>query len=403
MPSKPSLACRHPKVIMIFENEDDILGAASIIAEQVEDYRTLPVNTDIDSKIREFKPSVILLALSTVQKSIELYTEIITNKSLNYPHQSILLCKNRESGVAFRCCIKGLFDNYFVYQPLYEKFRLKMMVHNGLLISQTTEQYIGLQEEQLDNIEDDLAQLIDNGGECKRSLLDSIDRCKRNLNQSNEAIKENEIETKQNSKQLLDKINKQHIEPLLAELECNIKNTLDNMINQLITKQDGITEQKKQTSMKNKVQAPDPTKVMEALATSTVPVPSHSDGIEQAEIKRILVVEDNQLYRNMLVNILKQDKFTVDAADDGLHALKKIKQNNYSLVLMDLFMPNLDGINTTIQIKSATKGKNLPIIALTGNKNKELIKTWADQGLKGYILKPSTKREILEAVHRVIN
>lgn len=163
MSSKPSLACRHPKVIMIFDNEDDILGAASIIAEQVEDYRTLSASVDIGEKIKELKPSVILFALATVEKSIELYTKVITDKDLDYPHQSILLCKNRESGVAFRCCIKGLFDNYFVYQPLYEKFRLKMIVHNGLLISQTTEQYIGYQEEQLENVDKDLAQLIDDG------------------------------------------------------------------------------------------------------------------------------------------------------------------------------------------------------------------------------------------------
>ncbi|MBW8183428.1 response regulator [Shewanella nanhaiensis] len=403
MSPKPSLACRHPKVIMIFDNEDDILGAASIIAEQVEDYRTLSASVNIGEKIKELKPSVILFALATVEKSIELYTKVITDKSLDYPHQSILLCKNRESGVAFRCCIKGLFDNYFVYQPLYEKFRLKMIVHNGLLISQTTEQYIGYQEEQLENVDKDLAQLIDDGGACKQSLLNSIDKCKKSLNKSNEAMIEKEVDTKQDTRQLIDKINKQHIEPLLAELECNIKSTLDSMINQLIAKQDGLTDLKEQTSLKNRVQVPDQAKIIEALALTPTQQASHNDAIEQTELKKILVVEDNQIYRNMLVNILKKEQFNVDAADDGLHALKKIKQNNYSLVLMDLFMPNLDGINTTIQIKSASGGKKLPIIALTGNKNKELIKTWAEQGLKGYILKPSSKSEILEAVHRIIN
>ncbi|WP_394391806.1 response regulator [Shewanella woodyi] len=214
---------------------------------------------------------------------------------------------------------------------------------------------------------------------------------------------ENEVDTKQDSKQLIDRINKQHIEPLLAELECNIKITLDNMINQLIAKQGGLTDLKEQTSLKNKVQVPDQAKIIEALAVAPAQQTSHNDAIEQTELKKILVVEDNLLYRNMLVNILEKEQFNVDAADDGLHALKKIKQNNYSLVLMDLFMPNLDGINATKQIKSASGRKKLPIIALTGNKNKELIKTWAEQGLKGYILKPSSKSEILEAVHRIIN
>jgi len=402
MTKKSHLACRNPKVIMIYENEEDVLGAASIIAEQVEEYRTILVNSEIGDKVKNLKPSVILFALTTVQKNIELYTNLISDKFLDYPHYSILLCKNRESGAAFRCCIKDIFDNYFVYQPLYEKFRLKMIVHSGLLISQATSHYSGLQEEQLENIGQELASLIDKSSECKQSLLGSIAICKQSLNEPQDLVVHKEFDTNLSSEKLMEKINKTHVAPLLAELEENIKSSLDSMIQQLLSKQVGIEVLEAKLADLSRVLPPDQQAVSAALSESSI-LASKNEPVEAEQSKKILVVEDNQIYRDMLVKVLIKEKFQVDEAEDGLNALKKIRNTHYDLVLMDLFMPNLDGINTTIQIKSVSGGKELPIIALTGNKNKELIKTWAEQGLKGYILKPSTRNEILEAVNKVIN
>lgn len=402
MTKQSHLACRNPKVIMIYENEEDVLGAASIIAEQVEEYRTILVNSEIGDKIKSLKPSVILFALTTVQKNIELYTKLISDKFLDYPHYSILLCKNRESGAAFRCCIKDIFDNYFVYQPLYEKFRLKMIVHSGLLISQATSHYSGLQEEQLENIGQELASLIDKSSECKQSLLGSIAICKQSLNEPQDLVVHKEFDTNLSSKKLMEKINQTHVAPLLAELEENIKSSLDSMIQQLLSKQVGIEVLEAKLADLSRVLPPDQQAVSAALSESSI-LASKNEPVEAEQSKKILVVEDNQIYRDMLVKVLIKEKFQVDDAEDGLNALKKIRNTHYDLVLMDLFMPNLDGINTTIQIKSVSGGKELPIIALTGNKNKELIKTWAEQGLKGYILKPSTRNEILEAVNKVIN
>ncbi|RTR40887.1 response regulator [Shewanella canadensis] len=402
MTKQSHLACRNPKVIMIYENEEDVLGAASIIADQVEEYRTILVNVEIGDKVKNLKPSVILFALTTVQKSIELYTKLISDKFLDYPHYSILLCKNRESATAFRCCIKDIFDNYFVYQPLYEKFRLKMIVHSGLLISQATSHYAGLHEEQLENIGQELVSLIDKSSECKQSLLGSIAICKKSLKEPQNLVVDKELDTNLSSKKLMENINKTHVEPLLAELEDNIKSSLDSMIQQLLSKQVGIEVLEAKLADLSRVLPPDRQTVSEALSESSM-LTSKIEHVEIQKPKKILVVEDNQIYRDMLVRVLAKENFLVDEAEDGLNALQKIRSNQYALVLMDLFMPNLDGINTTIQIKSVSGGKELPIIALTGNKNKELIKTWAEQGLKGYILKPSTRNEILEAVNKVIN
>jgi CheY-like chemotaxis protein len=111
--------------------------------------------------------------------------------------------------------------------------------------------------------------------------------------------------------------------------------------------------------------------------------------------RTILIVEDNQIYREMISSILQKEGFVIDEAEDGLKAINKIKENEYTLIIMDLFMPNLDGLNTTRHIIKLKNGNKTPIIALSGNKRKELVQKWASHGLYGYIMKPSTKSEIL--------
>ncbi|WP_019614298.1 response regulator [Psychromonas ossibalaenae] len=390
MANRSKIACRDPEVIMIYENEEDVLGVATIIAEQVEEYRTLPVNSKIGLIINKCKPAVILLALSSIERNIELYNQIIENKCLDYPHHSVLLCNNRESAAAFRCCLKGLFDDYFVYQPLYEKLRLKMIVHNGLQSSQTSTRYAGINDEELENIGENLSSLIDQSGECRQSLLGSISSCKEVIN-SPDSVEPDDV-----SRAILAKINKSHIEPMLADLESSIRENLDSLIGQLLAQKNGLSTFESRVAMINDMSDSNPNQRAARLQKELAEPPLRGR-------ERILVVEDNVLYRDMLVKVLNNENFVVDVADDGLSALKKIKKNCYELILMDLFMPQLDGINTTKQIKAVTGGKSLPVIALTGNKNKELIKKWAEQGLNGYLLKPSNKTEILKAVNKVLD
>lgn len=391
MTRKPSVASRHPEVIMLYEKEEDISGAANIIAEQVDEYRTVPVTRLVGEQIKEHKPSVILFAMSTVKLSIELYTKLLKNQQIVHRHYAIVLCKNKESGLAFRSCIKGVFDNYFVYLPLYEKFRLKMIVHNGLRQSQGDDHYAGLDDDQLERIDTNLASLIELSSQCKRQLLDSVDSCKASMEQSTEQLPRGD-EGMGHDKALVKSLAKQHIEPLLTQLEVEIKDGLDLILAQLTSRHSEIKDIKQKVQAKQKSRLPS-----QALVSSLF-----DEHDAKPPKKKILVVEDNQIYREMIVKVLEQDEYDTEQACDGLTALKMIKGNDYALILMDLYMPHLDGINTTKQLKVHNDGKDIPVVALTSNNNRELIKRWAQVGLKGYILKPSNRTEILQAVKTAI-
>jgi PAS domain S-box-containing protein len=100
----------------------------------------------------------------------------------------------------------------------------------------------------------------------------------------------------------------------------------------------------------------------------------------------ILIVEDNDINREVIVKILEQEGFNTEQANNGIEALEKIDNNEFYSVLMDIHMPIMDGIETTKLIRK--KKINVPIIALTADISPETKKSCIDIGIDCYVYKP---------------
>ena len=113
----------------------------------------------------------------------------------------------------------------------------------------------------------------------------------------------------------------------------------------------------------------------------------------------ILIVDDNTKNIQLAANVLKStDLYNILFSTSGEKAIEQLKKKNYSLILLDINMPGLNGYETASIIKKDSTTKNIPIIFLSANANKDSIRKAFEHGGEDYITKPFDE---LELIHRV--
>jgi len=117
----------------------------------------------------------------------------------------------------------------------------------------------------------------------------------------------------------------------------------------------------------------------------------------------ILLVEDNPVNRRLAQHVLEKEGYRVVAADNGAAALKTLEDKHFDLILMDVQMPRMDGIETTIAIRSreTITGEYTPIVALTAHAMAGDRERCLKAGMDAYLIKPIQPATLLEAIERL--
>ena len=116
--------------------------------------------------------------------------------------------------------------------------------------------------------------------------------------------------------------------------------------------------------------------------------PSLSLDIPDLRGFEVLLVEDNAINRQVAQGFLQDTGIKVDCAENGMIALVKIQQHNYDLVLMDIEMPQMDGLEATEEIRKTLQITDLPVVAMTAHAMVQDIKKSLDAGMNEHITKP---------------
>jgi PAS domain S-box-containing protein len=103
---------------------------------------------------------------------------------------------------------------------------------------------------------------------------------------------------------------------------------------------------------------------------------------------RVLLVEDNAINREVAVDLLQETGLVVDTAENGRIAVDKVRTGQYDLVLMDMQMPEMDGVAATQSIRALPSRAALPIIAMTANAFDEDRRICTDAGMNDFVSKP---------------
>jgi CheY-like chemotaxis protein len=120
-------------------------------------------------------------------------------------------------------------------------------------------------------------------------------------------------------------------------------------------------------------------------------------------VTRVLIVEDNEMNRDMLSRRLQRKGYEIDIAVDGQAGVDAARANRPDLVLMDMSLPIMDGWEATRQLKADADTQSIPVIALTAHAMEGDRQKALEAGCDDYDTKPVNLKSLLEKMENLLN
>lgn len=119
-------------------------------------------------------------------------------------------------------------------------------------------------------------------------------------------------------------------------------------------------------------------------------------------MKQVLVIDDLKSELQLVKSYLEKGGYSVITANNAIEAIEKLKETLPDLIITDLVMPEMSGLELCRKLKKSEETAHIPIIACT-TKDRQVDKKWAEkQGVSSYLVKPCSQEEMLETVKSVL-
>ena len=117
--------------------------------------------------------------------------------------------------------------------------------------------------------------------------------------------------------------------------------------------------------------------------------------------KKIIVAEDSSVIQNLTKKILSQLNYEISSVKNGQQVLDLLAKDEYGMVLLDIHMPVMDGMECAKQIRNTPgDNQNIPIVAITGNANNYSMEDFEAVGINAFIPKPLNYDSVVEMVKK---
>jgi len=120
-------------------------------------------------------------------------------------------------------------------------------------------------------------------------------------------------------------------------------------------------------------------------------------------MSKILIVDDSKSMRQMIEMTLSDANHEVVSAEDGVDALAKSKQGGFDVVITDINMPNMDGIQLIGKLREQPEFETIPILCLTTESGNNMKSQGKAAGATGWLVKPFEPTKLLSALDRVLS
>lgn len=361
---------------------------------------------DVCRQLVNKAPKVFLMTGETLAESLVSYYRSLDAVS-EYEfceHRVVSLIPRQAESEAYEAFKNGVIDDYMVARPVYELHRIiliceHLLIELGVVVtSQKQRKNIGTH---IEHYPQDIQQSLKKGIERKANLRLAFEKSINDIDKSLDRAAEN-IQNNQSVKLDLEKlkltlalIRSDEIRPELILLQNKALDLLQQTIGLSTSSLDDVEHNTETDDLDVKVDKQTDSFQFHRLYQQDV----DPDGVlkERVKVPSVLVVEDDIISLQLTLKLLNSYNLKVDTANTGRTALAALIGHQYNLVLMDINLPDTNGIYIVDQTCNREGlNKATPIIMLSGHKDKATVSSAIKRGAKGYVLKPLYKESVVK-------
>ena len=385
-----STATRAPANILVAS--DNAADAALVKQLLADDFDNVFMSTHADKAVEDFDrrpPEVLVLAFNTLEKSerycLGLYRLSRTIQS--HPHRTVILCDKEEVRQVADLCIKQSFDDYVLFWPMnHDAPRLRMTVHHALHELAALQHggpslaEFAAQARRLSELEALLDQQMALGGRRVEGASVALERAGQDIGMA------------------LDGFSRRLGQSALPDAaQVRDAAALDREVANL--RRDGI-----QPPLRAAAESMQPLKrwvdeLRQECAPHLESARAMGDMADRVR-PRVLVVDDDELQHTLVATILAEENCHLVFATTGARALKIVGKSLPDLILMDVQMPGMDGIETMRRLKAAPHLASVPVIMVTGKSEGNIVVDCLKAGAADFLVKPFDRNKLISKVAR---
>lgn len=383
-----------PDAVTLLVATDNVTDAALVKKHLEEEFAKVVVSTNPDAAAKDFerhRPDVLVLAFDNLEKAERYYLGLyrLCPMVQQHIHRNVILCNKDEVKRVYELCKKNYFDDYVLFWPMtYDMSRLAMAVHHALReLALLTDggpsvAEFAAQARRLAELEGLLEQRLAEGGRHLAAADQAMEQAEQDIGTALDGFSRRLIDGA-----LPDAVTVKNATALQSEIGRLKREEVSNLFR---TAAAVTAPLKAWAGDLGQASAPhrESARALGALADRVRPT--------------VLVADDDEFQRKLMARILEAENYRVLFAGSGLEVLSLLRKTRPDLILMDVMMPDLDGVETTRRLKAVPQFAAIPVIMITGQSEKSVVAESLQAGAAGFLVKPFERDTLLAKVAQAL-
>lgn len=367
---------------------DDTSDADMVKRLLAAEFSKIYVSTIADKAAEDFElrqPDVLVLAFNTLEKAERYYLGLyrLSKKIQSHPHRTVILCNKDDVKRVAELCMKRHFDDYILFWPMnHDAPRLPMSVHlairelSSARDSGPSAAEFAAQARQLAELEELLDRQASMGGKHIAGASQAMEQANQYVGAALDGFTR-----RLGQGELRDVIEVKNIDGLQREIMRLKQEEIQPHLHEASRSMQPLKQWSDEIRQEY---APhlESARALSALANSVKPV--------------ILVVDDDDFQHKMIGKILGTDTYDLAFATSGIEAMNVLRHMRPDLILMDVMMPDVNGLELTQRLKATPQLARIPVMMVSGKSEGNVVINCLKAGAVDFVVKPF-ERETLKA------